>query len=829
MSKPIEVVLKSFVRHVVDLQHEDDPAGTGFHREFRILREMQIESSNEGRFPLSEGKKEENIRKNRYKDIVPRDDRRVKLKEIPGEAGSDYINASFIDDVDGKWGYIAAQGPMPHTVIDFWRMLWEYKVEIVFMACRTVEDRKAKCEKYWPEPGESIMFGNVKVQTESEETVQEHFIKRRLRAEKKSVVHRFIQFQYVGWPDHNIPSSPDVLRRMIEEVRNHRKRLNVPMVVHCSAGCGRTGTICAIDFAWTLLDRGMVTEGFSMFEVIRVLREQRLSMVQTPDQYEYTHMVMKSLCNEWLATFAKNDYENVNLGGGKSDEAQEPEESYYNVDFHQDQSNSRGSAISSRPPPKESTAAPSSSRASMKSQRPQITRQRPEVTGQKPDISKQKPIGWIKPNAAASATTSTTTATTTATSSSSFNPPGTRHSGDHVTTQQAPPPQCSSSHPPPLTDKQSPRHLDPNNLFLQADAAQASKIGKSGTAGRSAMRLKSRSAVAQGGLTDEQSGIKGHQGGGWGGGGKEEAGGMEDDPNVYMAVNKKNPKANAPYYENHQLYENEAFGQRNNGLLTDGNCSNEMFVDESPQYEPPPALPARQYRPEEIAQISKNATAGKPSDTAAGHPPQPRHQYDNVQAPFTSQPTTPPSFPKGNVHRTQQPIPLTPPSASPHSGGQHSPGRRGRVVSPRTARRQGQAVADSSSSPAMGGQSPSAIGVPTKPSYVQPRPGWMESGSSQHPAAPAAANKRDFPGAYNTGAGGYLSHATEETSRSHAGEGQKHIVAAPGPGQTIQARSGKSVCELVDVLERSVPRVRGPRPPPLEWKNKSRNQRGQFF
>jgi protein tyrosine phosphatase len=74
--------------------------------------------------------------------IFPGDDRRVKLTEIPGEQGSDYINASFIEDVDNQFGYIAAQGPMPHTVNDFWRMLWEYNTEIVFMACRTKEENK---------------------------------------------------------------------------------------------------------------------------------------------------------------------------------------------------------------------------------------------------------------------------------------------------------------------------------------------------------------------------------------------------------------------------------------------------------------------------------------------------------------------------------------------------------------------------------------------------------------------------------------------------------------------------------------------------------------
>ncbi|XP_076468878.1 uncharacterized protein LOC143299506 isoform X2 [Babylonia areolata] len=331
MSRKIEAILNDFVLHVIDLKAEDDPAGTGFHREFRVLREEQIQNKNEERFPTDDGRREENLKKNRYKDILPRDDRRVKLTEIEGENGSDYINASFIDDVNGEMGYIASQGPMPHTVNDFWRMLWEYNIEIVFMACKLKEDGRPKCEKYWADNGENATFGDITVYTESEEEIQEHFVRRQLRFEKDGESHTLTQFHYVGWPDHNTPSSPDALRTMIEDVRKFRKHLNIPMVVHCSAGCGRTGTICAIDYAWTLLDRGMIKDEFSMFEIIKSMREQRVSMVQTPDQYEYTHMVMKSLCKEWLQEFAVHDYENIDIGKPPSQEEDESDEVYANV------------------------------------------------------------------------------------------------------------------------------------------------------------------------------------------------------------------------------------------------------------------------------------------------------------------------------------------------------------------------------------------------------------------------------------------------------------------------------------------------------------------
>ncbi|KAL8610220.1 hypothetical protein ACOMHN_038915 [Nucella lapillus] len=696
MSRPIEDILQSFIQHVVDLQNENDPAGTGYTREFRILREKQIKDKNNARFPMEEGKKDENIKKNRYKDILPRDDRRVKLKEIPGEAGSDYINASFIDDVDGHRGYIAAQGPMPHTLSDFWRMLWQHRAEIVFMACRLKEDGKAKCEKYWPEQGESMMFGNIKVYTESEEEVQDHFIKRRLRMEKKGAVHKLLQFQYMGWPDHNVPSSPDALRRMIEEVRNHRKQMNVPMVVHCSAGCGRTGTICAIDFAWTLLDKGMVTEGFSMFEVIKSLREQRISMVQTPDQYEYTHMVMRSLCNEWLTAFVKHDYENVTLSNASPHQLEEPEESYYNVHFRNDQSNAKDSSSSGRPTSRDGPAAPRpviSKRPDIDgpaaprpviSKRPDIDgpaaprpviSKRPDIDGpaaprpviskrpdiaQKPDMSKQKPQEW---------------------------PPAKTRG-------------CATLSDPPSASSES------------GGFSGGLRIGK-GTAGRSVVRQRAqpRTDIRWSGQQEQA--------------GQEEGPGAEAEGVVYEVVNK------------------------NRQNKKDGDYVNEMITGNSKQEEAAPALPSRLYKPEEVNKIV-SATNGK-SNTGP-YAPQLHHTYDKLQLNPSAQPPTP----RGNVHRTHQPIPVNPPPPSIPQ-----PSRGGQSTSPRTARRQGQAVADSSSSSPQAVGNPSPCGVTSDTHFVQPRSGWMEGGPVQ------AHVKRDFPGIFS--GGGAQSRVPAASPRSHSG------------------------------------------------------------
>ncbi|ESP00313.1 hypothetical protein LOTGIDRAFT_140954, partial [Lottia gigantea] len=228
------------------------------------------------------GKKPVNIKKNRYKDILPFDESRVILDGK--EKGEEFINASYIKGPNGEKNYIASQGPLPHTVNDFIRMLWELKIEIVFMSCRLEEGepKKKKCEKYWTDSGESKEFGKITVTTVSYEFTNREVLMRRIHLSCDGSHHRVTQFHYIGWPDHGIPDHPSLLNIMINHMRVERKRHDIPLVVHCSAGCGRTGTICAIDYAWTLLNEGKIGKDFSLYDIILKMREQRQSMVQTP-------------------------------------------------------------------------------------------------------------------------------------------------------------------------------------------------------------------------------------------------------------------------------------------------------------------------------------------------------------------------------------------------------------------------------------------------------------------------------------------------------------------------------------------------------------------
>jgi len=177
----------------------------------------------------------------------------VSLHPIEGVEGSDYINANYIAGASDQVTYIASQGPLPSTVNDFWRMLWYHNIEIVVMACRQVEMAKAKCECYWPELNDTKMFGVIQVTTTHEENVSNDFVIRDLLAECEGEQQQIRQYHYTAWPDHGKPASPEPIIRMIEMLKDHRKRMDVPIVVHCSAGCGRTGTILAVDIARDML------------------------------------------------------------------------------------------------------------------------------------------------------------------------------------------------------------------------------------------------------------------------------------------------------------------------------------------------------------------------------------------------------------------------------------------------------------------------------------------------------------------------------------------------------------------------------------------------
>ncbi|XP_061618481.1 tyrosine-protein phosphatase non-receptor type 12-like isoform X4 [Phyllopteryx taeniolatus] len=201
--------------------------------------------------------------------------------------------------MDGPEAYIATQGPLPNSVVDFWRMNWEYNVAVIVMACREFEMGRKKCERYFPLFGEPVSFGPFRISCESEQARTDYSI-RTLVVEYENETRRITQFHYINWPDHDVPSSFDSILDMIGLMREYQENDDVPICVHCSAGCGRTGAICAIDYTWNLLKAGKIPEDFNVFRLIQEMRTQRHSAVQTKEQYELVHRAIAQLFQKQL-------------------------------------------------------------------------------------------------------------------------------------------------------------------------------------------------------------------------------------------------------------------------------------------------------------------------------------------------------------------------------------------------------------------------------------------------------------------------------------------------------------------------------------------------
>ncbi|XP_045860229.1 tyrosine-protein phosphatase non-receptor type 22 isoform X2 [Meles meles] len=266
-----------------------------FAGEFLKLKRQSTKYKADKTYPTTVAEMPTNIKKNRYKDILPYDHSRVELSLITSDEDSDYINANFIKGVYGPKGYIATQGPLSTTLLDFWRMVWEYSVLVIVMACMEFEMGKKKCERYWTEPGElPRQVGPFSISCEAENRKSDYII-RTLKAKFNSETRTIYQFHYKNWPDHDVPSSIDPILELIWDVRSYQEDVSVPICIHCSAGCGRTGVICAIDYTWMLLKDGILPENFSVFSLIQEMRTQRPSFVQTQEQYGLVYKAVLEL------------------------------------------------------------------------------------------------------------------------------------------------------------------------------------------------------------------------------------------------------------------------------------------------------------------------------------------------------------------------------------------------------------------------------------------------------------------------------------------------------------------------------------------------------
>ncbi|KAF9095061.1 hypothetical protein BGX23_001140 [Mortierella sp. AD031] len=199
--------------------------------------------------------------KNRYNNIWPYDHTRVKLTEIdPGH--DDYINASFLTPPLSRKSYIATQGPLPSTFQDFWKTAWEQNSRVVVMLTREQEMGRIKCHQYWPSAQHPLMeVGSMLVSFVNEflpdptiGTILVRQLKLQHIRRPEEPARSITQIQYTGWPDFGVPETPLEVLRVIQLSNEHNVPASAgPMIVHCSAGCGRTGAFCVIDSILTEL------------------------------------------------------------------------------------------------------------------------------------------------------------------------------------------------------------------------------------------------------------------------------------------------------------------------------------------------------------------------------------------------------------------------------------------------------------------------------------------------------------------------------------------------------------------------------------------------
>ncbi|XP_024229410.1 receptor-type tyrosine-protein phosphatase delta isoform X37 [Oncorhynchus tshawytscha] len=229
---------------------------------------------------------EVNKPKNRYANVIAYDHSRVLLSAIDGIPGSDYINSNYIDGYRKQNAYIATQGSLPETFGDFWRMIWEQRSANIVMMTKLEERSRVKCDQYWPTRGTETygLFQVTLLDTVELATycVRTFALYKNGSSEKREVR----QFQFTAWPDHGVPEHPTPFLAFLRRVKACNPPDAGPMVVHCSAGVGRTGCFIVID---AMLERIKHEKTVDIYGHVTLMRAQRNYMVQTEDQYVFIH------------------------------------------------------------------------------------------------------------------------------------------------------------------------------------------------------------------------------------------------------------------------------------------------------------------------------------------------------------------------------------------------------------------------------------------------------------------------------------------------------------------------------------------------------------